>query len=195
MTEVLPIFPLKTVLFPGGPLRLRIFERRYIDLVRECTASGSEFGVCLIVEGEETSARATARVGVTARITDFFTGDDGLLGIDAVGGVRFEMTATSVRENGLSEGQVERWPAEPCLPLAAEYSVLATITERLLEQVQDTFPVYADPKLDDAAWVGARLSELLPLELAQKQMLLECEEPEHRLDQIMQLLPSLGATD
>lgn len=195
MPETLPLFPLKTVLFPGGPLRLRIFEPRYIDLVRECTQNDTQFGVCLIVDGEETSAQTTATIGTTARITDFFTGDDGLLGIDAIGVDRFELSSTNIRDNGLAEGDLTRWEAEASIPLASEYSVLGTIAARLMEQVGDAFSAYADPQLEDATWVSCRLAELLPLELAQKQLLLECREPELRLDQLMKLLPTLQSDE
>ena len=55
----LPLFPLRTVLVPGAALDLRIFERRYLDMVRDCGRQGSGFGVCLLVDGDEVGALAT----------------------------------------------------------------------------------------------------------------------------------------
>src|SRR5947209_6450176 len=110
----IPLFPLNTVLFPGGPLSLRVFERRYLDLVRDCARNGSGFGVCLILQGHEAGEAAVpAAVGTFARIVDFYTLPDGLLGIRASGGERFHVGQSRVRDNGLVHGQVEFWPAEP----------------------------------------------------------------------------------
>ena len=155
--QTLPLFPLKTVLFPGGPLRLQIFEPRYLDMVRECTSQGSEFGVCLIVEGAEAGGQtATVRVGTTARIVDFFTTDKGLLGIQASGIQRFELTNTRVRDNGLAIGDVSLWEPEPEIPVDPQFSVLTQILERLMEQAAEYYPGYEASMLDDSSWVGCR---------------------------------------
>lgn len=192
----IPLFPLKTVLFPGGPLRLQIFEPRYLDMVRECTSQGSEFGVCLIVDGAEVGqATATARVGTTARIVDFFTTEKGLLGIQAVGVTRFQLHATRVRDNGLAMGEIERWEAEPEIPVDPQYGILTTIVERLMEQASAFYPDYDARYLDDSSWIGCRLAEMLPLELLQKQLLLECREPEARLEHLTRFLPDLSGRE
>ena len=82
----IPLFPLNTVLFPGGVLELRVFERRYLDLVRDCARNATGFGVCMILHGEESGEPAVpAAVGTLAHIVDFYTDDDGLLGIRADG--------------------------------------------------------------------------------------------------------------
>ncbi|MEM9303832.1 MAG: LON peptidase substrate-binding domain-containing protein [Pseudomonadota bacterium] len=194
MSEVtLPLFPLKTVLFPGGPLRLQIFEPRYLEMVRDCTSQGTEFGVCLIVEGAEAGgATATARVGTTARIVDFFTTDKGLLGIQAEGISRFKLQDTRVRDNGLAVGEIELLEPEPEIPVDPQFALLPTILEKLLEQTSEIYGDVPTQRLDDSSWVGCRLSEILPLELVQKQLLLECQEPETRLEQLTRFLPDLG---
>lgn len=160
----IPLFPLSAVLFPGGPLNLRIFERRYLDLVRDCARDGSGFGVCLILAGREAGEPAVpAAIGTLARITDFCTLPDGLLGITAEGGERFQATTTRVRDNGLVHGDVRFWPDEPVVPVPPEHGLLATILERLLEQVGGAHAKADRARLDDASWVGFRLAELLPL--------------------------------
>ena len=190
MPTTLPIFPLHTVLFPGAPLRLRIFEQCYLDLVRDCSRDGAGFGVCLILEGREAGEAATpAAVGTLARITDFYTLPDGLLGISAEGGERFQVARTRVRDNGLVHAEVRFWPDEPIVPVPPEYGLLATILERLLEQSGGAFANVERARFDDAGWVGFRLAEALPLAQAEKQQLLQMTDPLQRLAQLAHYLP------
>ena len=189
LTDI-PLFPLNTVLFPGGPLSLRIFERRYLDLVRDCARDGSGFGVCLILHGCETGeTTAPAAVGTLARIVDFCTLPDGLLGISAEGGERFHVDSSRVRDNGLAHGTVRFWPDEPEVALPPEFGLLATILERLLEQPGSAFAKADRRCFDDASWVGFRLAESLPLENRERQHLLQITDPLGRLEQLMYYLP------
>lgn len=190
MAMQLPIFPLHAVLFPGGHLGLRIFEQRYLDMVRDCSRNGCGFGVCLILEGREAGEPALpAAIGTVATITDFYTLPDGLLGIDAEGGERFQVVTTHVRDNGLVHGDVRFWPDEPVVPVPPEHGLLATILERLLQQVGGAFAKADRAHLDDSAWVGFRLAELLPLEPSEKQHLLQMTDPLRRLAQLQHYLP------
>lgn len=186
----LPLFPLNTVLFPGGELSLRIFEPRYLDLVRECTRQDSPFGVCLILDGAEAGAPAMpAAVGTLARIVDFEARADGLLGIQARGGARFRVRSTRVRSDGQVRAEVRVWPDEAVIPVPAEFGLLATIVERLLEQVGGAHAKAERARFDDASWVGFRLAELLPLAATERQELLLLTDPLQRLDALMRLLP------
>jgi Lon protease-like protein len=184
------LFPLSTVLFPGGPLTLRIFERRYLDLVRDCSRSGSGFGVCLILQGREAGEPAVpAAVGTVARITDFYTLPDGLLGISAEGAERFQVATTRVRDNGLVHGEVRFWPDEPRVPVSPEYALLATILERLIERSGGPFVKAERACYDDASWVGFRLAENLPLAQPERQHLLQMTDPLQRLAALMHYMP------
>lgn len=186
----IPLFPLASVLFPGGALSLRIFEPRYLDLVRDCSRSGSGFGVCLILAGREVGEPAVpAAVGTLAHIEDFHALPEGLLGILARGSRRFRATRTRVRDNGLVHGQVEWWPEEPRLSLPPEYALLAVILERLLEQVGGEHARAARECFDDASWVGFRLAELLPVTPAERQQWLQLTDPLQRLDGLMRCMP------
>ena len=186
----IPLFPLSAVLFPGGPLNLRIFERRYIDLVRDCSRSGSGFGVCLILEGREVGEPALpAAIGTLARITDFCTLPDGLLGISAEGGERFQVATTRVRNDGLVHGEVRFWPDEPRVEIQPEHGLLATILERLVEQIGGALANVERARYDDASWVGFRLAELLPLAQPEKQHLLQMTDPLQRLAQLQHYVP------
>ena len=186
----LPLFPLRMVLFPGGSLALRIFERRYLDLVRDSARDASEFGICLIMDGEEAGAPATpVAVGTAARISDFESLPGGLLGITVAGRGRFRVHSTRVRDNGLVTARVEPWPDEPRVPVPPEHGLLATILERLVEQVGGSRAKAARACFDDASWVGFRLAELLPLAMAERQQLLETTDPLLRLEQLTHYLP------
>jgi len=186
----LPLFPLNTVLFPGGPLGLRIFEQRYLDMVRDCARAGSGFGVCLILHGRESGEPTVpAAVGTVARIVDFYTLPDGLLGIRAEGCDRFHVDSSRVRDNGLAHGSVRFWPPEPEVRMPPEYGLLGTILERLNDRSGTVFSNVTQDRYEDASWVGFRLAEALPLENRERQHLLQMTDPIIRLDQLMQYLP------
>lgn len=185
-----PLFPLATVLFPGGPLELRIFEPRYLDLVRECTRAEKRFGVCLILQGQEAGGPAApAAVGTLARITDFFTTEDGILGIVAEGDARFRVRQARVRDDGQLRGDVECWDEVDAMPLPAEFGLLETILRRLVEQLAPPWRKAPETCYDDAAWVGFRLGELLPLDDGERQQLLEMTDPSERLAWLLEALP------
>ncbi|HKZ10589.1 MAG TPA: LON peptidase substrate-binding domain-containing protein [Rhodanobacteraceae bacterium] len=186
----IPLFPLNAVLFPGSKLGLRIFEARYLDMVRECARSGRGFGVCLIMQGQEAGEPALpAAVGTLARIVDFDTLPDGLLGISVTGGARFRVQKSRIRGNGLVIGEVREWPDEPVVPVPIELSLLPAILERLAEQAGLSWRNGPRERYDDASWVGFRLAELLPLGDAERQHLLEVTDPMDRLTALRDAMP------
>lgn len=186
----LPLFPLSTVLFPGGILRLQIFEQRYLDLLRECARTDSPFGVCLILTGCEAGESAIpAAIGTEANIVDFYTLPNGLLGISAKGGSRFRVSSTRIRDNGLIHGHMQRWEAEPVQIVPPEYALLGTVLERFLEQQGGELAKVSRALYDDASWVGFRLAEVLPLANVERQHLLQMNDPLERLGQLLHYLP------
>ncbi|QAU24121.1 peptidase S16 [Dyella sp. M7H15-1] len=188
-TEI-PLFPLSTVLYPGGQLQLRIFEPRYLDMVRECTRAESSFGVCLILDGNEVGAPASpAAVGTLAQITDFNHRADGLLGIVTEGGGRFRVLHTRVRSDGLLRGEVALWPDEGTQQVPVEFALLQTILERLIETVGTQWRHAPRASYGDAGWLGFRLAELLPLAGDEQQHLLEMTDPIRRLAVLRDILP------
>jgi len=180
----LPLFPLHSVLFPGGVLRLRVFEPRYLDLVRRCTREQSCFGVCLLLDDA-----APAAWGTRARIHDFFATDEGMLGIAATGEGRFRVTRTRVRDNGLIVAAVELHDEPPAEPLRAEHCLLAQLLERLHERIGGVHARAGKSCYDDAAWVGYRLAEVLPFTIRERQSLLQSGDAHDRLARIARLLP------
>lgn len=188
--ESLPLFPLRTVLVPGAALGLRIFEPRYLDLVRECSHGGGGFGICLLIDGEEAGVAATtAAFGTEALIEDFGTGEDGLLTLRVRGARRFRVQRTRVRDNGLVVADVA-WCMDDADDgaLRPEHGLLATVLERLFEKVGGEHARAPASCLDEAAWVGWRLAEFLPLSDAQRQALLQDDDPHARLDQLLGLM-------
>jgi len=186
---IIPLFPLHTVLFPGGPLPLRIFETRYTDMVRRCMREQLPFGVLMIEEGEEAGDVATtAAVGCTARIADFGTLSDGLLGISCVGDRRFRVQRVWREHDGLNMGAVEWIAPGAAVALPAEYARLAATVRRALGELEEHYQ-HVERHYDDAAWVGNRLAELLPIELSDKQALLELVDPLALLEALLSIVP------
>lgn len=182
-----PLFPLRTVLFPGGPLPLRIFESRYIDMISQCMKSDSPFGVLLIREGNEAGLATTHEVGTLATITDWYQGSDGLLGVTAVGGSRFRLLSGRQQANGLNIGEIDVIPPEPRMMLPDEYASLRKILEGVLDDLGRLYESL-ERRFDDAVWVTYRLVEILPIELEEKQQFLESSDTLARLKLIDELL-------
>lgn len=189
-TTPLGLFPLQTVLVPGASLGLRIFEPRYLDLVRECSRAGAGFGVVLLLEAtDDATPVAPAAFGTEAVIEDFGTGEDGLLTLRVRGKRRFHATRVRVRDNGLQVADIEWCDADPREPVRPEHALLATVLERVIDQVGGEYARASAADFDDAGWVGWRLAELLPLDLLQRQSVLQMDDPHARLDHLLSLIP------
>jgi len=187
-----PIFPLNTVLFPGGLLPLRVFEARYMDMSRDCLRHDRPFGVCLIREGKEVGAPATPEpVGCLARITDWDMHQLGLLHLTTLGGRRFRILSSEASAQGLVSADVELLPAEEAIALPERFAPCARLLELVVaDQGQ---PVFAEPyRFDDAAWVSYRVSEVLPLPPAAKQGLLELPDSMSRLEVLLRFIQQRG---
>jgi len=190
LTEEHFIFPLGTVLFPGGTLSLKIFEQRYIEMTKACLRDERPFGVCLIREGSEVGTPAVPEtVGCLATIERWDMPQLGLFHLVARGGDRFRLLEASPAKNGLLSGTIERIapeaPSSYVDPACRE--VLKVIIERVGEA---SFP--APISLDDASWVGYRLAEVLPLDARVKQSILALDGARERLDRLRQVLLDNG---
>jgi Lon protease-like protein len=186
----LPLFPLNTVLFPGGALPLKVFEQRYVEMTKRCMRDGTPFGVCLIREGREVGEPALpAAMGCTARIAQWEVPHPNLFHLLASGEQRFRVISTTVAALGLLTCQAELLPIEASdePPEALCRKVLTTLIERI---GAEHFPT--PPRLDDAAWVSYRLAEVLPLSLEIRQQLLETETATARLAQLSSVLSNAG---
>lgn len=179
--ESIPIFPLQTVLFPGGLLPLRIFETRYMDMARECLREGAPFGVCLIKEGGEVGAPAVPEtVGCVATIAECDMEELGILKIVAKGGDRFRIATSEVAKQGLIVATVDRMEPEADAIEAPGLAQCADFLRKLIAGIGSER--FAQPYLfDNATWVGFRLAEILPLRNDVKQKLLEVTDATLRL--------------
>jgi len=187
----LPLFPLGTVLFPGGVLPLRIFETRYLDMVRECMSSDKPFGVCLISRGAEVGSPAEHHpIGCTARVVDFDMEPGGVLRLRTIGGERFEVLDRFTQPDGLLRGTVRAIAADPAAAIPESLTPCSALMRRVIVDVcrREADPaqrVLAEPFLpDDAGWVANRLCELLPLPPAARQQLMVLEDPIERLERV-----------
>ena len=181
--ESIALFPLNIVLFPEGRLPLRIFETRYIDMVRNCMRGNLNFGVVQIRDGSEVGPADTFDVGTTAKIVDFHQLTDGFLGLSCVGEQRFRILRRSRQTDGLNLAEVDWLIPEPIVPVPPRLEHLADLLKTVLPQLGEVYTGIA-MRLDDAAWVGHRLTEILPIAAAQKQISLELDDPVERLDML-----------
>jgi uncharacterized protein len=186
----LPLFPLHTVLLPGGALHLQIFEPRYLDMVGRCMRAGTAFGVVRIVAGLEAGPVSdTAAVGTSARIVDFHSLSNGLLGIRCRGERRFRLQSRERRADGLIVGQVRWLPQSTAVPVPAHCRELVSVLRRGLQNAADAA---GEHDFADAEWVGYRLLELLPLSAEQRQYSLENHEPLQRLQWLASMVTKPG---
>ena len=188
----IPLFPLQTVLFPGGRLPLRIFEQRYMDMAKACLRDGSPFGVCLIREGREVGEPALPEaVGCVARIVEWDMPQLGLLQVVARGERRFRIRARRVQADGLALAGAELLDEASDAPLDPQADLCARVLRRMVDAAPAGL-VELPPRYDSSAWVSARLAELLPLSLASKQRLLEMDDARDRLEILRRLISSSG---
>jgi uncharacterized protein len=182
----LPLFPLNTVLFPGGRLRLKVFEARYLDMVADCLRLGLPFGVCLIKQGGEIGSAAIPEpVGTLARIVSADMDIPGVLLVEARGETRFVVDSTRLEANQLVVGLARDKDDEPPAVVPAHCrkaldflaSLGAKAPETGLGEIQD-----------DATWAGFRLAELLPLKASARQAMLEMNDAAKRLEILLEFM-------
>jgi len=179
--ETVPIFPLQTVLYPGGLLPLRIFEVRYMDMARACLRESSPFGICLIKEGHEVGTPAVPEnVGCLARIGAVDMEELGILKVTAEGLERFRLVSSEVNKQGLIMGEIEKHEPEASASEAAGFPECAEFLRKVVAGIGPER--FAEPfRFDDASWVGFRLAEILPLRSDVKQKLLELTDASLRV--------------
>lgn len=195
----LPLFPLKTVLFPGGVLPLKVFETRYIDMVRECMKNDAPFGVVLIKSGQEVGAAAEPEdVGSLARITRLDMPNLGVMMLRTQGGERFRILQTRVLPDNRLEARIEMIAADIDSPVSAMHINCAKTLKIVIDDIDargsneqgDAFdsPFARPMRFNSASWVANRWCEVLPIPLKARQKLLELGDPQSRLAIVHQYL-------
>lgn len=207
----LPLFPLGTVLYPGGSLPLRIFEVRYLDMVRKCQRSGAPFGVVLLTLGSEVdkarpeglsagsgASEAFHTVGTLATITECHAPQPGLLMLRCTGTQRFRVSRSEKLKHGLWIGDVTLFPDDQAVPIPSDLIHVAQALNALIQSLHQRavpapeMPVQAPYLLDDCAWVANRWCELLPIPAEHKQRLMELDNPLLRLELVSDVLEGAG---
>lgn len=195
MLADIAIFPLSTVLFPGGVLPLRVFETRYMDMVRDCLQRDLPFGVCLITRGAETGEPAEHEpVGCLAGIRDWNMEQLGVLEIRTVGMQRFRTVDRRVGGNGLIRATLDPIPDDPPVPVPVEFAECAALIRRIAQELEQREPdpakrMIAEPyAFESAAWVANRLCEFLPIPDKVKHKLMALDEPVGRLSVVHRYL-------
>ena len=189
----LPLFPLHTVLFPGGLLPLKIFEARYLDMASECLREHTPFGVCLLKSGAEVAQpdepAVPETVGCLAVIEQCDVETVGMLHIQAHGTQRFHLLSYRQQADGLLVGIAELIPED--IPLEggeqlAKFGACSEVLERIIATIRERDPAslpFAEPfRFDDPTWVSNRLAEVLPIPLRARQKLMELNDAGARID-------------
>ena len=205
----LPLFPLNTVLFPGGQLPLRVFEVRYLDMVRKCHKAGAPFGVVALTSGEEVRRAGAADetfypVGTLAQVTFLDDSQPGLLLVECQGHARMRLERKEHLPHGLWVADVTLMPMDQAIAVPHDLRgtsetlnrVLRTLHQRQLAQPDEAHgPLVTLPQaaqLQDCGWVANRWCELLPVPMAQKQQLMALDSPLLRLELVSDLLERTG---
>jgi len=191
----IPLFPLHNVLFPGGVLPLRIIEPRYLNMISACMKSGGGFGVALILSGNEVGEAArTYDVGSYVEIVDWTLRDDGFLGVSVLCHGRFRILGTEVQADQLIRADVERLEEQRPPLIPPQYAAAVNLLRDILTKVGGHY-AELEPQYDDALWVSGRLAELLPIELLQKQHLLQMDDPLQRLERLCAMWDCMESED
>ncbi len=201
MTELpaLPLFPLQTVLFPGGLLSLKVFEARYLDLVSRCLRENTAFGVVCLNQGSDLRQTGNERVrfepvGVLATLQSVDAEQPGILRVRCLGGQRFRAGAPREQSDGLWMADVRVIDADAPLAPPPELSATVVALSHAIESLraQGHVPFTEPFHMDDAGWVANRWCEILPISLAAKQKLMELQEPALRLKLVDEFLRGKG---
>ena len=188
-----PLFPLETVLFPGGTLLLQVFEPRYLQMVKYCMQNDTGFGVCLIDDENEPEDKETLvfAVGTYANIYDFEKLDNGMLGVHCHGNWRFRLDDNNLHGNELHYGNIERWLENPCAEHPAVMQSCVEYLQRSAERGELPFQLDAESPVDDPHWISYRLGEILPLTTRSRQTILELDDASLRLKTLYAVVQTL----
>lgn len=187
-TREIALFPLHTVLFPGGLLPLRVFEPRYMEMATACLREGIPFGVCLIREGREVGTPAVPHaVGCLARIMQWDMQQLGVLSITVRGERRFRVLERRVQRDGLIRSEIEPLADEDDALVPEALAMCARVLKAIIDEGAGA-GIEAPFRFESSSWVSARLTEILPLPFAFKQQLLETDDSRRRLEALREAL-------
>lgn len=200
--ESMPLFPLNTVLFPGGHLPLQIFELRYLDLIRRCMRENTPFGVITLMDGHEVrrpdEAPLFADTGTLAVVEHCDAPMPSLLKISTRGTQRFRLHSVAQEKNGLWVGQIERQSDDADVDIPEHLAAASQMLEQLVETLNsgeipaEQVPVKPPLDFESCSWVANRWCELLPMQKATRLQLLALDNPLLRLELVNDVLEEQG---
>jgi len=181
---------------PEGHLLLKIFEARYLDMVKNCLRNQSSFAIVSVLPEGTTDPEGNfpfANVGTLVNIVDADVDTVGLMMIRCVGQHRVKVESFTQQEDGLVIGQVTDIPNDIEINIPEDLTVASEVLRQLLESLPtritpEKMPVFKPYKLEDTAWVANRWIELLDLTLLEKQRLMQLDSPVVRLELIQDIL-------
>ncbi|RQO57218.1 peptidase S16 [Paucibacter sp. KBW04] len=209
--QVIPLFPLQSVLFPGGYLPLRIFEPRYLEMIARVHKAGQPFGVVSLIEGGEVRRRddrvpeggaAFLRekfqpIGTLAHIQVLEREGPGLLQIRCTGGQRFKILQSDCLPHGLWMAEVALLGLDAEVPVPADLAPAAVLLQTLLHSLEqgaaaEDMPLQPPYLWEDSGWLANRWCEMLPLSGDERQRLMQLDNPLVRLELVADQLDRLG---
>lgn len=193
--QKIPLFPLGTVLFPDGVIALKIFEARYLDMIKKCLREKTEFGVISIMKDldDEDSPPIFSQIGTLAQIEDFDPVQPALYMTKSFGTQRFKLLSSEQESSGLWIGEIALLENDPITPIPKEHQKVVQLLNEIISVIQSEDLLGESPfkkpfKIDECGWVSNRLAELLPISLAQKNHLLAQTNPRIRLDLVTEII-------
>ena len=211
--QELPLFPLNTVLFPGGVLPLQIFEVRYLDMIARCHREGEPFGVVGLVDGSEvrqppqdaehpSPPQSFHPVGTLAKIESLQRPQAGLMIVQCVGTQRFRIRHSDQRRFGLWVADAELMAEDAAAPVPEDLSYARDLLQDLARNIEHSIrnsgesgvelPLRRPYQWDDCGWLANRWCEMLPLTLEVRHRLMALDSPVLRLELVADTLVQLG---
>lgn len=201
-TSNIPLFPLGRALFPDGVLHLRIFEVRYLDMIKKSIEAGEPFGIVPLIEGTEVrrpeATEVLAQAGTLAKIDEWVSPMPGLIQLRCSGTRRFHLQDSEQGRFGLWSGDIALMADDPVIAIPDPLQASANRLGKLIADMQKSgTPAAAMPlappfRLDECGWVANRWCELLPLMPLEQQSMLTLDDPVRRLAQVQQILNGQG---
>ena len=182
----IPVFPLKSIILPGGQFPLRIFERRYLDMIRDSLKTNSGFVIALTKKDADYIS-SVHDYACYVEIVDWSQLDGGLLGITVEGKSLVTLSNCKLDETNLLRGDAQQIKSSIDHLIPQKYQILSKFYRKIYPEIK-AYIFHNKPKYNDANWIGFRLIECLPIEISDKADLISTNEPLDRLEKILHIV-------
>ena len=189
--KLIPFFPLQSIVLPGGLFPLRIFERRYLDMVRDCIKNNT--GFCITLTRNNSQKEHVSDIynyGCYVKITDWNQLDNGFLGITVEGINKVKVLSRDLDKTNLLVGEIENIELEKEYMIPQKYLLLSRFYKKIYPGIKHVIS-FKKERYADASWVGFRLIECLPLDSSTKNKLIAMDHAIERLDMLNIIIQKL----